>query len=153
MSTALKARLTRRGIWRPEQVGGAVLVIQLGILFACLTRGLDYLRRDNDLTSVLSRVQDSAPLPAWGTLFIGAAVIAVIGMIGRWGTLVGVGHFIAGIAYGGIAFGLLLETGYGPGIRTPAGLFVASLIHGAFGVGTFAQLRQAEESEHPSATT
>ncbi len=143
-------RWLRRGSWRAEQVGGAVLVIQLGTLFACMTRGLDYLRRDTDATSVLSRVQDTAPLQAWGVLFVTAVVIVVVGMAGRWGTLVGVGHFLAGLLYAGIAYGLLQETDLGPGVRTPMGLFVTSVIHGAFGVGTFAILRQAEESEHPS---
>jgi hypothetical protein len=140
-----------RGNWRPGQISATfILVIEFGVIATCFTRGLDYLRRDTDAASVLSRVQDSAPLPVWGAAFVLALAIVAVGMVGRWGTLVGAGHFLAGALYGGVAYGLLLETHLGPGVRTPAGLFVASLVHAAFGVGTFADLRQSEESKHPS---
>lgn len=143
-----------RGSWRPGQLSATfVLVVEIGVAFSVFTRGADYLRRDNDATSVLSRVQDSAPLPIWGGAFVVALAVIAIGMAGKWGTLVGTGHLLAGALYGGVAYGLLLETGLGPGVRTPAGLFVACLVHGAFGIGTFAELRQAEESEHPSDKT
>lgn len=140
----------KRGTWRPEQVSGAVLVIQLFALIACLTRGLDYLRRDSDPTSVLSKVQDSAPLQLWGAVFVGAVLIVLTGMAGRWGTLVGAGHVLAMVVYGGIAYGLFLATGLGPGVRTPVGLAAAAVLHGALGIGTFAVMRRAEESENPS---
>jgi hypothetical protein len=144
----------RRGNWRPGQISATfILVAEVGVIVTSFTRGADYLRQDSDTSSVLSRVQDSAPLPVWGAAFILAFAVVAIGMAGRWGTLVGAGHLLAGALYGGIAFGLFLETHLGPGVRTPVGLAVASLIHGAFGLGTFAALRQAEESEHPSGPT
>lgn len=127
-----------------------MLVIKASALAACLTRGLDYLRRDTDTTSVLSRVQDTAPLPLWGTIFIAAAVIVVIGIAGRWATIVGVGHIVAMLVYAGIAYGLFQVTGLGPGLRTPMGLMGAAFIHGALGMGTFAVQRRVEELEHPS---
>jgi len=142
-----------RGTWRAGQTNGALFVIQLSVLLACLTRGLDYLRRDSDPTSVLSRVQDSAPLAAWGAMFVAAVVVVAIGLIGRWGVLVGVGHIIAGLAYAGIAYGLFLVTHLGPGVRTPMGLAVAAAAHGALGIGTFAILRRREELQHPSTPT
>jgi hypothetical protein len=142
-----------RGNWNPEQVSGAVLVVQLGALAGCLIRGLDYMRQNRDTTYVLSRVQDSAPLPVWGGVFIFAAALVIVGMAGHWGNLVGIGHLLAGAVYGGVSYGLFLETHFGPGVRTPFGLLVASVIHFAFGIGTFAALRQTEESIHPSCPT
>lgn len=144
----------RRGTWRPGQVatGTGLFVIQCAVLATCLIRGLDYLRPDLDPTSVLSRVQDSAPLPLWGVVFIAAVVTVLTGMAGGWGTAVGAGHLLAMIVYAGVGYGLLLETGLGPGVRTPAGLILTAVIHGALGVGTFAAMRRREEAEHPSST-
>lgn len=136
----------RRGTWRPGQAptGTALFVVQCAVLFTCLIRGLDYLRPDLDPTSVLSRVQDSAPLQAWGMFFVAATVVAVVGITGRWGAIVAVGHIMAMVAYAGIAYGLFLVTGLGPGVRTPMGLAVTGVIHGAIGVGIFASLRRRE---------
>lgn len=140
-----------RGNWHPGQISAAfILVAEVGVIVTSVIRGADYLRQDDDAASVLSRVQDSAPLQVWGAAFVLAFAVVAVGMVGRWGTLVGAGHLLAGALYGGIAYGLFQETGMGPGVRTPAGLFVACLIHGAFGLGTFADLRQAEETEHPT---
>lgn len=145
----------RRGSWRPGQAGtGTTLfVIQCAVLATCLIRGLDYLRPDLDPTSVLSRVQDSAPLATWGLLFVAAVVIVVGGMLIGWGTAVGAGHLLAMIVYAGIGYGLFLVTGLGPGVRTPAGLVITAVIHGALGVGTFAAMRRREEAEHPSSAS
>lgn len=140
----------RRGQWRPEQVSASVLVIKAAALTACLTRGLDYLRRDSDATSVLSRVQDTAPLPMWGAVFLAAVAIVVVGVAGRWATIVGFGHIVAMLVYAGVAYGLFQVTGFGPGVRTPMGLIGAAAIHGALGMGTFAVQRRVEELEHPS---
>lgn len=139
-----------RGSWRPEQTAAAILAIKVSALSTCLIRGLDYLRHDTDPTSVLSRVQDAAPLTMWGLGFIGAVAVVLVGMAGRWATIVGVGHIIAMLAYAGIAYGLFQVTGFGPGLRTPAGLAGAAIIHGALGMGTFALQRRTEELEHPS---
>lgn len=146
--------MLRRGGWRPGQLSpAAVLVIEMAVVCACLTRGADYLRRDSDPTSILSKLQDSAPLPVWGAAFIAALAVMAVGMAGRWATLVAVGHLLAMLCYAGTAYGLFMVTGLGPGVRTPVGLAVAAIAHGAFGFGTFAALRQAEESEHPSIQT
>jgi hypothetical protein len=125
-------------------MGAVVPVIQWAVLLTCLTRGLDYLRPDLDPTSVLSRVQDSAPLPVWGVAFIAAATVSGVGLLGRWGLIAAVGHIAAMAAYAGIALGLFQSTGIGPGARTPVGLAVTAVIHGALGVGIFASLRRRE---------
>lgn len=139
-------RPLRRGTWRPGQAptGTALFVVQCAVLCTCLIRGLDYLRPDTDTTSVLSKVQDSAPLAAWGLFFVAAACVALAGIAGRWGPVVAVGHIMAMVAYAGIAYGLFLATGVGPGVRTPVGLAVTAVIHGAIGVGIFASLRRRE---------
>lgn len=136
----------RRGAWRTGQAptGTALFVVQCAVLFQCAVRGLDYLRPDTDVTSVLSRVQDSAPLAAWGMFFVAAALVATVGICGRWGVIVAVGHIMAMVAYAGISFGLFLVTGAGPGVRTPVGLAVTAVIHGAIGVGIFASVRRRE---------
>ena len=140
----------RRGTWRPEQTNGGVLAIQLAALGTCATRGIDYLRPDVDPASVLSRVQDTAPLSIWGAVFLTATIVVLIGMVGRWPTVIGFGHLIAMLMYAGIAYGLLQVTGFGPGVRTPAGLAGAAIFHAALGIGTFAVQRRHEELEHPS---
>lgn len=139
-------RWLRRGTWRPGQSGSgtALFIVQCAVLSTCLVRGLDYLWPDVDATSVLSRVQDSAPLSAWGLFFIAAATVSTIGLIGRWALIIAVGHIMAMVAYGGIAYGLFLVTGFGPGIRTPWGLTVTAVIHGALGIGIFAAVRRRE---------
>lgn len=134
----------QRGTWRPRQGGNALFIVQCAVLSACVVRGLDYLRPDVDPGSVLSRVQDSAPLPAWGLCFIGAAAVVLAGLIGHWGTVVAVGHMAAMVAYAGIAHVLIMVTGYGPGVRTPWELAVLAVIHGALGFSIFATLRRRE---------
>lgn len=139
-----RRRALRRGTWAPGDAFGVLHVVQAGALVVCLVRGLDYLRRDVDVDSLLSRVQDSAPLTAWGALFVVAATAGLIGLAGRWALVLAAGHLAAAVAYSGVAYGLLLETGLGPGVRTPVGLGWAALVHGAFGFGIFAVLRRRE---------
>ncbi|TFV83170.1 hypothetical protein [Blastococcus sp. CT_GayMR16] len=134
----------RRGTWQPGQAFGVLLIVQIGALLVCLIRGLDYLRPDDDASSLLSRVQDSAPLTAWGALFIAAAITGAIGFIGRWGPVIAIGHLMAALSYASVAFGLFLVTGIGPGVRTPVGLAWAALVHGSLGVSIFAVLRRRE---------
>lgn len=134
----------RRGTWRPGQTNGALFVVQVVSLIVVAGRGLDYLRRDNDPSSVLSRVQDTAPLPVWGAVFLAAATIAAVGLVGRWGTVIAVGHILAMLGYASISFGLFQVTGLGPGFRTPWGLAGAAIIHGALGIGLLALLRRRE---------
>lgn len=134
----------KRGRWVPGDAFGVLHVVQVGALLVCGVRGLDYLRPDADTTSILSRVQDTVPLPVWGGLFIAAAVTGLVGMAGRWALILAAGHLLAAVAYAAVAYGLLSVTGLGPGVRTPVGLAWAALVHGSFGVGIFAVLRRRE---------
>lgn len=134
----------RRGTWAPGDAFGVLHVVQAGALIVCLVRGVDYLRPDTDASSVLSRVEESAPLAVWGSLFIAAAVIGLTGLVGRWAPVLAVGHLAAAVAYGAIAYGLFYETGLGPGVRTPVGLTWAALVHASFGFAIFAVLRRRE---------
>jgi len=145
---ALRPGWLKRGTWQPGRTGSAsgtaMAIIQCAVISTCAVRGLDYLRHDPDPSSVLSRVQDSAPLTWWGMFFIAAAIVAAAGLAGRWGAVAAIGHIMAMVAYAGIAFGLFLVTGLGPGVRTPWGLAMTAIIHGALGIGIFATIRRRE---------
>lgn len=134
--------MIRRGTWQPDQTDGALLVAQVAVLAGSVVRGADYLRQDDDAASVLSRVQDSAPLIVWGVVLVVAGAGGLIGLAGHWGRVIAVGHLLATAAYASISYGLLWVTGFGPGIRTPFGLMVVAVIHGSLGGGILTILRR-----------
>lgn len=109
-------------------------------------RGADYLRPDPDQSSLLSRVQDAAPLRVWAFLFIAAAALVAVGWVGRWGQIIAGGHMLAMVCYAAIGYGVLQVTGADSGVRTPSGLLLAGVIHGALGFSILATLRRREVS-------
>lgn len=139
-------RRVHRGPWRPGRASLALFVIQVVVTIQAAIRGLDYLRHDSDPSSLLSRVQDSAPLHAWAWLFIIAAAVVAAGLAAGWGQVVAVGHLLAMACYAGVGYGVLQVTGFGPGARTPSGLLAAAVIHGALGFSILALLRRREVS-------
>lgn len=133
-----------RGGWQPGRTNFALFVIQVSVTVQCLTRGIDYLRPDTDTSSLLSKVQDSAPLHVWAALFVAAAVVVIVGILGGWGRVIAAGHLLAMAAYASVGYGVLQVTGFGPGVRTPSGLLWTAVIHGALGFSIFAVVRRRD---------
>lgn len=135
----------RRGNWQPGQTNGALLAVQLVVVPLCAVRGLDYMR--DDPAQIMSRIQDTAPLPVWVAGFVVATVTGMVALLGRWGPMLAAAHCIAMAMYLMVAYRLLLVTGVGPGVRYTAELLGFGLVHGALGVGIFTILRRKEIDE------
>lgn len=136
--------LLRRGGWRPGRTSFALFTIEVMMTVQAAIRGGDYLRRDPDPSTLLSHVQDDVPMRVWAALFIASAALVVLGWAGRWGRVIAAGHVLSMACYGAIGVGVLLVTGVGPGVRTPSGLIVTAIIHGALGFSILATLRRRE---------
>lgn len=122
-------RLRVRLIW-PE-----VAAIQVCVLIAALSRGLDYVLSPID-SKVLNTVEAIAPLWFWGALFIVGAVAGLLGLRFDRSPLAVVGHVILAAIYVGFAAGSFIDVLDSPGIagwRTPADwAFVFGVIHWGF---------------------
>lgn len=137
----------RRGNWRPGRTSLALFTIEVVTTFQAAVRGLDYLRHDPDPSTLLSKVQDSAPLTVWAALFIAAATLVFLGWASHWGQVIAAGHLLAMACYGAVAYGLVQNTGLGSGVRTPSGFLVTAIIHAALGFSILATLRRREVSQ------
>lgn len=100
--------------WVPGRHNVALLVIQLVALYQAALRGRDYLTpRTGGEVEIqgLGIVDNAAALSLWGWLFYVSAVIALIGLAGRWAPLVIGAHCALFAWYGGVGVGLLQAQG------------------------------------------
>lgn len=104
----------------------AALVVQIAILETSTIRGLDYL--NGEPAGTLARVEAAMPLPVWGALFLLGAALGALGLIFGRRVLVGVGHSLLAGLYAAVGTGIILQTGFGDGIRTGNGLLVGGLV-------------------------
>lgn len=123
-------RLRVRLIW-PE-----VVAIQVLVLLAAVSRGLDYLLPPDPSSEALSVIERTAPMPAWGALFVAGGMLGLLGLhFIRW-PLAAVGHVLCLAGYAAFALGSLLDVvGSVPveGWRTPVDwCFVFVVIHWGF---------------------
>ena len=122
-------RLRVRLIW-PE-----VVAVQACLFIAAITRGLDYASPPAPSSATLSVIERTAPMGAWGALFLAGGIVGIAGLrIDRW-PLASMGHVLCLAGYGAFAVGSLIEVlGRSPveGWRTPVDWLLLAIVHWAF---------------------
>jgi hypothetical protein len=111
-------RLPSRGAWSPGQTNPGLLATQLIFLLQAAFRGLDYLGGIRTGDPIQRAVEAAAPYPLWGWLFYGLAVLVLVGVAGRWASVMIIGHLLFAALYLGMG-ALVLSTTAG---LDPAGL-------------------------------
>lgn len=102
-------RLPSRGAWRPDLTNPGLLAAQLLFLVQAAFRGLDYLGGVAAGDPIQRAVETAAPYPVWGGLFYGLALLVLVGVAGRWPTVMILGHLGFAALYLGIGL-LVLST-------------------------------------------
>lgn len=128
----------RRGHWAPSSLrGGDVRTLMLLFAGAALVRALDYATgvdgsASGTPNSALASVERAFPLAVWAASLTTGALLVLLGMVGRWGTVVATGSLILAVVYFGLATGLGIEYVGRPaldGIRGATGLLVPVVWH------------------------
>lgn len=119
----------RPGDWLPGTHNLALLIIQAVGLYQVGYRGLDYFlsyagTAGPSAPTSLNVVESAAPLWLWGVLFYGSALVALVGLAGRWAVPVVLAHVALFCWYGGIGYGLL----QGIGVQVSWGLPLGGLL-------------------------
>jgi hypothetical protein len=120
--------LLRTGDWRPGGVSPALLVIQLAATLQAALRGLDYWHPTGPVPPSLRAVEDAAPPLVWAALFLGSALVVLLGLAGRWPAVLILGHLLLGAVYLGVGVPVLAASAVGP-----LGTALLAVSGGAFG--------------------
>lgn len=122
-------RLRVRLIW-PE-----VVLVQVCLLTAAIWRGIDYLVPPDPTSSALSVVERTAPMWAWGALFMIGGIVGIVGLrVDTW-PLAAIGHVLVLAGYAAFGVGSAIEVlGRTPieGWRTPVDWILLAVVHWAF---------------------
>lgn len=103
-------RFPARGDWRPGLTNPGLLATQLVFLLQAAFRGLDYLGNATPGDRTQRAVEAAAPYGVWGALFYGLALLVLIGVAGRWPTVMIVGHLAFAALYLGMGLLVLSAT-------------------------------------------
>lgn len=89
----------RRGDWHPTRGTWVptLLAIQFLTLGQAMLRGADYVRGPGYVAGL--DWLTPPPLWVWGCIFCGFATLGLLGIVGHWGNIVGVGHAGVALAY------------------------------------------------------
>ena len=133
------------------------LVLFFGILIAieAVARGIDYLTGDHpDTTSSLTAIEKAMPLQWWGALCLFAGAGVLIGMLGRWATMIIGCSMIGGATYLTLAVGLAMKAWErdGDGFRTPVMFVVVGIVWFCIAWGTAEKMRRLALMEVLSAS-
>ncbi|OZE89991.1 hypothetical protein CH298_13495 [Rhodococcoides fascians] len=123
-------------------------VLQLSLLTAAISRGIDYVRLPMyAYPATLSQVEALLPFHIWGWIFIGTGVVGLIGVYTPRLPLAALAHGVLAALFVGFAFGALAEVmdkeGW-YGWRTASGwLFGAVVVHAVLFSASKTAFRQA----------
>lgn len=119
-------RFPARGDWRPGLTNPGLLAAQLVFLLQAAFRGLDYLGHATPGDPQQRLVEAAAPYPVWGGLFYGLALVVLVGVAGRWPSVMILGHLAFSALYLGLGL-LVLSATSGLTVLGAVGLVLASL--------------------------
>lgn len=108
-----------------------LLLIKLLIATEAILRGIDYVTGDSpETTSSLTAIEKAMPLEWWGILCLIAGGGLIVGMLGRWFTLMIGSCMVGGATYVTLSVGLAMKAyeRSGDGFRTPVMFAVFGII-------------------------
>lgn len=145
-----------QGKWRMGHFDPRVVLL-FGVLIAVesLVRGLDYVTGDHpDTTDALTQIEKAMPLQWWGVLCMIAGGGVLIGVLGKWATMIIGCSMIGGATYMTLAVGLAMKTveREGDGFRTPTMFLVFGIIWFCIAWGTAEKMRRIALMEVMSAS-
>lgn len=130
-----------------------VVVIQVAILLAAVSRGLDYLIPPDGPLNTLSVIERAMPVEWWGMVFITGGVIGLLGLcFDRW-PIATIGHVILFATYSAFTVGAALDVlsrDSVEGWRTPLDwALVFVIIHWGFADACIDAWREKNERRSP----
>lgn len=143
-------KLLRKGNWSPLLPYGARMIVVILLQIEAILRGLDYVTGDYENTaSSLTFVEKAMPLEVWGTFFLIAGVLSLIGYWRKWPYVCIAGMFVGGGAYSALAAGFILKTieRGGDGFRTPTMFLVFAFAFWGMAVGYSIQMKEEREKK------
>lgn len=99
----------RFGRYVPGKTNILLLAVQVLFAVQAASRGEDYIfpRPEDVVAPSLSSIERALPLPVWGSGFLLAAALVLVGLFGGWLTSIVIGHFILAGLYGAFSYGML----------------------------------------------
>ena len=144
------------GKWRMGHFDPKVaLLCCIMIAIEALARGLDYATGDHpDTSNSLTQIEKAMPLQWWGFLCMIAGGGVLIGMLGKWATMIIGCSMIGGATYMTLAVGLAMKTvdREGDGFRTPTMFLIFGVIWFCIAWGTAEKMRRIALMEVMSAS-
>ena len=96
---------------RIQLVYPEVVLLQAGMFVAMVWRGLDYVTPPDEEISSQAAIEQAAPFPLWGALFLLAGVAGLLGLrLARWPLAV-MAHALGVALYTAFAIGTLISIG------------------------------------------
>jgi len=114
------------GNWYIGRVNLVLAGVQFLLWFQAASRGLDYVqpRPDSPVSPILLKIEETLPLPVWGTGYLIAALVLFIGVSGRWWHTIVAGHALCAVMYFCFTAGTMAEVDVVNGWLAAAGLLV-----------------------------
>lgn len=139
----------RAGSWRPGgYTPGVMLVLLWTITVGMVGRGVVYLSGTlNNEGTLMTVVEESMPMWAWGALLLAASGLIVVGQVARvyWG-IIG-GAVLACGTYSALAVGALLSIPEGGSVRVTISLAVIAALWAGASFGTADKRRREDARE------
>lgn len=139
--------------WEPGLQRDLSLAVMYLLSLEPLIRGIDYITGDNaSVSSALRPVEEAMPLWAWGTVFIVASALFLVGVARRKHNFIIAGSILTVATYGAFAVGVMFEiTSEGwpwDGYRRVVMYIVWAAVYGVFAWSVYLKRLARDASEH-----
>lgn len=144
---------TDRRRWEPGLQQDLSLAVMYLLSLEPLVRGIDYITGDRGpVSSALRPVEEAMPLWAWGTIFIAASALFIVGTARRKHNFIIAGSLLTVATYGafsvGVMFDIASEGWPWDGYRRAVMYVVWAAVYGVFAWSAYLKRLARDASEH-----
>ena len=139
--------------WEPGLQQDLSLAVMYLLSLEPLVRGIDYITGDRGpVSSALRPVEEAMPLWAWGTIFIAASALFIVGTARRKHNFIIAGSLLTVATYGafsvGVMFDIASEGWPWDGYRRAVMYVVWAAVYGVFAWSAYLKRLARDASEH-----